>query len=107
MQVIIKCNLKVVNYLDITSNLNDGSYRPYQQPNDRTHYIHIQSGHPPSITKQLPSSIEKCLSQLRSSKYIFYETTPYYEQRFASCGYNEKLIYQQEKSNIIWNYYMV
>ena len=107
MQIIIECNLKVVNYLDITFNLNDGSYQPYQKPNDGTHYIHIQSDHPPSITKQLLSSIGKCLSQLPSSKYIFYEAAPYYEQRFASCGSNKKLIYQQEKSNIIWNYYMV
>ena len=85
LQIIIKCNLKVVNYLDITFNLNDGSYRPYKKPNDGTHYIHIQSDHPPSITKQLPWSIEKRLSQFSSSKDIFYERTPYYEQRLASC----------------------
>ena len=92
------------------------SYQPYRKPNDETHYIHIQSDHPPSITKQLPRSIEKRLSQLLSSKYIFYETTPYYEQRLISCGYNEKLTYQQkgennennknigknQKRNIIW-----
>ena len=100
LQIIIECNLKVVNYLDVTFNLNDGSYRPYRKPNDETHYIHIQSDHPPSITKQLPRSIEKRLSQLSSSKDIFYETAPYYEQRLASCGYNEKLTYQQQGENI-------
>ena len=51
MQIMIECNLKVVDYLDVTFNLNDGSYRPYRYP-DR----------PPSITKQLPQSIEKRLS---------------------------------------------
>ena len=100
LQIIIECNLKVVNYLDVTFNLNDGSYRPYRKPNDETHYIHIQSDHPPSTTKQLPQSIEKRLPQLLSSKDIFYETTPYYEQRLASCGYNEKLTYQQQGENI-------
>ena len=99
MQIIIGYNLKVVNYLDVTFNLNDGSYRPYPKPNDETHYFHIQSDHPPSITKELPRSIEKRLSQLLSSKDIFYETTPYYEQRLASCGYNEKLTYQQKGEN--------
>ena len=88
--------MKVVNYLDVTFNLNDGSYRPYRKPNDETYYIHIQSDHPISITEQLPRSIEKRLSQISSSKDIFYETTPYYEQRLASCGYNEKLTYQQQ-----------
>ena len=100
LQIIIECNLKVVNYLDVTFNLNDGSYRPYRKPNDETHYIHIQSDRPPSITKQLPWSIEKHLSQLSSSKDIFYKTAPYYEQRFASWGYNEKLTYQQHGKNI-------
>ena len=62
LQIIIECNLKVVNYLDVTFNSNDGSYRPYRKPNDETHYIHMQSGHPPSITKHFPRSIEKRLS---------------------------------------------
>ena len=79
LQIIIECNLKVVNYLDVTFNLNDGSYRPCQRPNNETHYIHIQSDYPSSITKQPPRSIEKHLSQLSSSKIIFYEKTPYYE----------------------------
>ena len=97
---MIECNLKVVNYLDVTVNLNDGSYRPYRKPNEETRYIHIQSDHPPSVTKYLPRSIEKRLSQLLSYKDIFYETTPYYEQRLTSCGYNEKLTYQQQAENI-------
>ena len=87
--------MKVVNYLDVTVNLNDDSYRPYRNKNDETHHIHIQSDHPPSITKQLPRSIEKRLLQLSSSKDIFYGTAPYYEQCLASCEYNENLTYQE------------
>ena len=63
LQIVVECHLKVVNCLDATFNLIDGSYRPYRKPNDETHCIHIQSNHPPSITKQLPPSIEKRLSQ--------------------------------------------
>ena len=100
LQIIIERNLKVVNYLEVTFNLNDGSYRPYRKPNDETHYIHIQSDYPTSITKQLPWSIEKRLTQLSPPKDIFYETTPYYEQHLASCGYNERLNYQQQGENI-------
>ena len=36
------------------------------------------------------------MSQLSSSKGIFYETASYYEHRLANCGYNEKLTYQQQ-----------
>ena len=91
VQIIIECNLKVINYLGIIFNLNDGSYRPYRKPNEETHYIQAHSDYPSSITKQLPRSIEKRLSQLSSSKDIFYKTAPYYEQRLTSCGYNENL----------------
>ena len=59
--------MEIVNYLDVTLNLNDGSYRPYKKPNDETN-IHVNSDHPPSILKQLPVSIEKRLSSLSSSK---------------------------------------
>ena len=31
LDVIIECNMKIVNYLDITFNLNDSTYRPYQK----------------------------------------------------------------------------
>ena len=41
----IKCNLKTVNYLDITLDLNTGTYKPYRKPNDQTLYIHAQSNH--------------------------------------------------------------
>ena len=54
LDIIIQCNLKITNYLDITLNLNDGSYRPYRKPNEETNYIHINSDHPPSIIKEIP-----------------------------------------------------
>ena len=91
LQKIIECNLKIINYLDVTFNLNDGFYLLYRMPNNETHYIHIQSDHPPSITNQLPWYIEKCLSQISPSKDIFYKTAPYFEQGLTSCGYNKKL----------------
>ena len=61
---IIACNLKVVNYFDVTFNLNDGYYRPCRKPINAIHYIHIQSNHPESITKRLPWSIEKVLIKI-------------------------------------------
>ena len=101
--------MKTVNYLDITLNLNDGSYRPCKKPNEETNYIHVNSDHPPSILKQLPKSIEKRLSSLSSSK----ETVPYYEQYLSNYGYKVKLNYcdptppnlitkRKRQRNILW-----
>ena len=47
LQIIIKYNLKIVDYLDVTLNLNEGTYRPFHKPNEETIYIHIKSDHPP------------------------------------------------------------
>ena len=104
--------MKIVNYLDVTLSLNDGSYRPYKKPNEETNYIHVNSDYPSSILKQLPKSIEK-RSSLSSSNEIFAETAPYYEQRPSNCGYKEKLNYRdptpqnlitkrKRQRNILW-----
>ena len=31
LEIVIRCNMKVVDYLDITFNLEDGSYHPYKK----------------------------------------------------------------------------
>ena len=59
LDIVIECNKKVINYLDATFNLNNGSYRPFRKPDDETMYINVHSDHPPSIIKQLPLSIER------------------------------------------------
>ena len=56
----IKCNLKSVDYLHITFDLNTESYRSYRKPNNDTRYINAKSNHPPSILKkQIPAAIFK------------------------------------------------
>ena len=47
LKISIKANLKVVNFLDVTFNLTDGTYYPcYRKPNDEPLYININSNHP-------------------------------------------------------------
>ena len=94
-------NMKIVNYLDVTSNLNDGTYRYYQKPSNIIQYIHVESNHPPNIIKQIPKTIEKHLSQLSSN-----------EDKLHQSGYQLKLKYnlvstkthskRNHKRNIIW-----
>ena len=85
LDIIINCNMKIVNYLDLTLNLNDGSYRPYKKPNEETNYINVNSDHPTFFLKPYPMSIGKRLSFLSSSKEIFEKTAPYYEQYLSNC----------------------
>ena len=62
--IATKTNLKVVQFLDIKLDLLNNTYRPYKKPNNNPMYINLNSDHPPSITKQIPSSINRRLSNL-------------------------------------------
>ena len=78
LKLKIKCNLKSINYLHITFDLNTGSYRPYRKSNNDSRYINAKSNHPPSILKkQIPGAIFKWISINSSNKHIFQKAAPY------------------------------
>ena len=66
--IVIQCNMKTVNYSDVTLKLENSSYRPYQKKNNQIKCISIESNHLPSIIKQLPLSIKSRLSSLSYSE---------------------------------------
>ena len=67
---------------------------PYKNHNEETNYLYVNSDHPTGILKQLPMQMKKRLSSLSSSKEIFLETTPYYEQYLSNREYRENLNYR-------------
>ena len=102
MKITIQCNLKIVDYLDVTFNLTDSSYRPFNKTNNEINYIHKQSNHPPSIIKQLSLSVERGWSKLSSNEKIFNDSILIYYEALIKAGYNHKLTYQrhdQKKDN--------
>ena len=112
LKLIIKFNLKIVDFLDVTLNLTDSTYKPYHNPNNEICYIHKESNHPSSIRKQLPMSIETRLSKLSSNEKVFNESVPIYQEALDKSGYKHQLTFQktstndtqrrQRKSNILW-----
>ena len=67
----IQANLKNVDVLDVTLNLQNGTYHPYKKLNDKMLYIHQSSKHPAQSIKQLPNSISERLSKSSSNPEIF------------------------------------
>ena len=67
----IYTNLKIVNFLDVTLTLCKGTFEPYKKENDTLIYKHTSSNHPPSVTKQIPKSISRRLSENSSNIGIF------------------------------------
>ena len=106
----IQTNLKEVDFLDVTLNLQNGTYRPYKKANDKLLYNHSSSNHPPQIIKQLPNSISERLSKNSSNQEVFNTAKVEYEDALKKSGYNVDLKYTDNKSekpktrkrNIIW-----
>ena len=99
LKLIIKCNLKIVDFLDVTLNLTDSTYKPYHKANDEICYIHKESNHPPSIKKQLSISIETRLSKLSSDKKVFNESISIYQEAFDKSGCNHQLTFLKSSTN--------
>ena len=83
-----------MDYLDVSFNLTDSSYRPFNKTNNEINYIHKQSNHLPSIIKQFPLSVERRLSKLSSNEKIFIDSIPIYQEALIKAVYNHKLTYQ-------------
>ena len=86
--------MKVVNYLDVTFSLDDGTYKPYTKPNNEIKYIQGNSNHPPSVIRQIPLSIESRLSTLSLNEKIFQEAVPPYQKALQNSGYRHTLTYK-------------
>ena len=39
LKLIIKCNLKIVDFLDVTLNHTNSTYKPYHKPNDEMRFV--------------------------------------------------------------------
>ena len=85
----------VVDFLDITFNLERNTYQPYKKPNDNLTYINIPSNHAPQIIKHLTQTISESLSRNSSSAKIFEQSKPDYEEALKKCSYKAKLQYRQ------------
>ena len=80
------------NYLDVTLNLNNGPFRPYNKPDDIIQYINKESNHRPNTIKHQPVSIEKRLWINSSDEKKFTEAAIYYEDTLNKAGYINELV---------------
>ena len=96
-KIEIQTKLKEVNFLDITLNLNNGTYQPYKKPNDKLLYINTLSNHPQQVIKQLPQAINDRLSNNSTNKQIFDNAKPEYQEALEHSGFSEKLNFSKRK----------
>ena len=56
-KIEIVANLTEVDFLVVTFNLENNTYRPYKKPNNKLIYTGVSSNHPPKIKKQFTKII--------------------------------------------------
>ena len=112
LKISAEVNLKVVNFLDVTFDLNNAKHKPYRKPNDDPLYINRHSNYPPSITRQLPTAIKKSIALLSSDEQTFKESMPIYQNALRHSNFDHEFTYTHEDAsqrtrrnrqrNIIW-----
>ena len=100
LRITWEANLQVVNYLDISLNFQDGSYRPYRKDDSVPVYIHKDSNHPPHIKKGLVNMISRRISSLSSSEEIFNQAAPIYNQALRNSGFDEPIKFSKKDDKI-------
>ena len=59
LKIMIEANKTIVNFLDVTLDLQSSKHYPYTNEGNVPLYVHKKSNHPPSILKNIPDSINK------------------------------------------------
>ena len=97
LKIEISSNLKIVNLLDVTLNLNDNSYKPFSKPNAIRTYINVSSNHLASIVEQIPNAINIRINRLSYSKNIFNNLKEFFNEALHNSGYKNKVMYLEAK----------
>ena len=98
IDITIQCNLKVVDFLDLTLDLNTGTYKTFNKPNNTPLYVHKQSNHPPNVTKNIPLAVNQRLSGNSSNQKVFDETITPFQQALKNSGYDHQLKFEDQNS---------
>merc|ERR1712208_275422 len=75
LSITISANQNEVDFLDITMNLKNNTFKTFLKPNDKPEYVNKLSNHPPEILKNIPIGINKRLVNNSASKEVFENTT--------------------------------
>ena len=72
LEIAAESKLKIVNYVDVTLNLNDGSFIPCDKPDDIIQYINKECNHPPNLIRKFTLGLQKSRSKILQPYQILY-----------------------------------
>ena len=75
----IASNLKIVDFLDVTLNFNNSTFKPFSMNSSAPTYVNIDSNHPRSLLKQIPNAVNQRINRLSSCERIFEDSKSIYD----------------------------
>ena len=71
LKITCDINRPIVNFLNVTLDLQTSIYKPYIKPGDKPLYVNANSNHPPTILKNIAICIDKRLSDTSANQEVF------------------------------------
>ena len=116
LKITIQLKMMVVDFLDVSFNLQNGSYKPYRKPNDYPLYINTQSNHPRCVLNQVAQSVNTRLNSVSSNENVFNDAKKDYIEALHKSGHAPKFTFipkttnqnkeqkkkRQRRKNVIW-----
>ena len=93
LRIQIASNLKIVDFLDVTLNLNNGIFKPFSKNESAPRSINISPNHPRSVLRQVPNAVNLRINMLSSCKEIFVENKSRYDDALKGSGFQGRLEY--------------
>ena len=95
-KIEVSSNNKIVNFLDVTLDLSNNSYKPFVKTDQHPSYINVNSNHPKNIIKQVPKAVKLRICKLSANLKIFKESSKMYIDALKNCGFKEEFRYLEE-----------
>ena len=95
-KIEVSSNNKIVNFLDVTLDLSNNSYKLLIKTDQYTSYINVNSNHPKTIIKQVQKAVNLRIRNLSANEKIFQESSKIYMDALKNNGFRDEFTYQEE-----------
>ena len=95
-KIEVSSNNKIVNFLDVTLDLSNNTYKQFIKTDQYPSYINVNSNHSKTIIKQVPKVVNLRIRNLSVNEKIFQESRKIYMDALKNSGFKEGFTYQEE-----------
>ena len=89
-KIEVSSNNKIANFLAVTLDLSNNTYKPFIKTDQYPSYINVNSNHPKTIIKQVPKAVNLRIRNLLANEKIFQESSEIYMKARKNSGFREE-----------------